>query len=131
VPVLGPGEGERLDTETRAFVIKGDREELSINEVDAGPDFEGVGPHYHERHVDAFYIVEGELEFLMDGETVRAGAGTSVVVPPGVVHSFQTVSPQARYINIHAPDAGFLEFMRARHRGEDPAPTSWDNVPVD
>ena len=129
--VVGPGQGERLDDDTRAFVIKADLEEISINEVDAGPGFEGVGPHFHQRHVDAFYILEGELEFVVDGEKIRAGAGSTVVVPPGTVHAFATASPQARYINIHAPDSEFLEFMRARHRGEDPAPTSWDNVPVE
>jgi mannose-6-phosphate isomerase-like protein (cupin superfamily) len=126
--VVGPGEGERLDTETRAFVIKADLEQISINEVDAGPDFEGVGPHFHKRHVDAFFILEGELEFVVDGKTIRAGAGTTLVVPPGVVHSFAPASPQTRYLNIHAPDSGFLEFMRAQHRGED---ADWDSFPAD
>jgi quercetin dioxygenase-like cupin family protein len=126
VSVLGPGEGERFDNETRALAVKVDLEELSMNEVDAGPDFPGVGLHFHKRHVDAFYVLEGELEFTIDGETIRAGAGTAVAVPPGVVHAFRSVSPRARYINIHAPDAGFLELMRARHRGEEPDPTAGD-----
>jgi quercetin dioxygenase-like cupin family protein len=128
VSVFRPGEGERLADETRAFVIKGDVEQISINEVDAGPGFEGVGPHFHKRHVDAFYILEGELEFVVDGTTIRAGAGTTLVVPPGVVHSFAPASPHTRYLNIHAPDSGFLDFMRAQHRGEE---ASWDSWPVE
>src|SRR5437762_2224933 len=50
----------------------------------------GPGPHVHHEHVDAFYIVEGELQFRVgpDIETVRAPAGTFVLVPPSVVHGF-------------------------------------------
>jgi mannose-6-phosphate isomerase-like protein (cupin superfamily) len=128
VSVIGPGDGERLDDETRAFVIKADLEQISINEVQAGPGFEGVGPHFHKRHVDAFFILEGELEFVVDGGTIRAGAGTTLVVPPGVVHSFAPASPRAWYLNMHAPDSGFLEFMRAQHRGEQ---VGWDSFPAD
>jgi quercetin dioxygenase-like cupin family protein len=129
--VSGPGEGERLDNETRTFLVKADLEELSINEVDAGPGFEGVGPHFHKRHADVFYVLEGELEFTVDGETIRAGAGTIVAALPGVVHAFTSVSPRVRYINIHAPDAGFINLMRARHRGEEPDPATGDIWEVD
>jgi quercetin dioxygenase-like cupin family protein len=56
---------------------------------EAGPD-----PHIHLRHVDAFYIVEGELEFGVGPEVewVRAPARTFVLVPPNVVHTFRNAS---------------------------------------
>jgi quercetin dioxygenase-like cupin family protein len=108
--VLGHGEGERLN---ERIVVKIERPELSVNEVNVGPDFEGPGPHFHKEHVDAFYVLEGELEFINGTETLRAGPGTTVAVPPGIVHGFTNPGPGgARYLNIHAPDAGFIAYLR-------------------
>jgi quercetin dioxygenase-like cupin family protein len=124
--LLGPGEGERLN---ERIVVKIERPELSVNEVDVGPGFQGPGPHFHKEHVDAFYVLEGELEFINGTETVRAGPGTSVAVPPGIVHGFTNPGRgRARYLNIHAPDGGFIEYLRRAVAGEDFA---WDSYDVD
>jgi quercetin dioxygenase-like cupin family protein len=125
--VIEPGGGERLGTHIR---VKLERPELSVNEVAVGPDFVGTGPHYHEHHVDAFYVLEGELEILCGTETLRAGAGASVAVPPGIVHGFTSseAHERTRYLNLHAPDSGFIEYIRRRTRGED---AEWDSIDVD
>ncbi|HEX2432762.1 MAG TPA: cupin domain-containing protein [Gaiellaceae bacterium] len=124
--LLGPGEGERLN---ERIVVKIERPEISVNEVDVGPEFEGPGPHFHKEHVDAFYVLEGELEFINGTETLRAGAGTTVAVAPGIVHGFTNPGPgRARYLNIHAPDGDFIEYLRRAIAGEDFA---WDSFDVD
>ena len=125
--VIGPGEGERLGQHLR---VKLDHPELCITEATVGPDFEGAGPHYHEHHVDAFYVLEGELEIILGTETFRAGPGTSAVVPPEVVHGFTSSGPgTTRYLNLHAPDAGFLDYLRQRIGGDPDA--RFDSVDVD
>lgn len=49
-------------------------------------------------------MVEGELQFLLDGETVGAPAGTFVGVPPGVVHAFRNLTGvTARWVGTIAP----------------------------
>lgn len=124
--LLRPGEGERLN---ERIVVKIELPELSVNEVNVGPDFEGPGPHFHKEHVDAFYVLEGELEFINGTETLRAGPGTTVAVPPGIVHGFTNPGPGgARYLNIHAPDAGFIEYLRRAIVGEN---FEWDSYDVD
>jgi mannose-6-phosphate isomerase-like protein (cupin superfamily) len=121
------GEGERLEGEHRELLVKAVRPELDFLVYHVGPGYRGPGPHYHERHVDSFYVFEGELEFTLVGETVRAGAGTYVLVPPGVVHAFTNPGPaHARFLNIHAPERGFVEYLRARDRGEDVDPAKYD-----
>lgn len=71
------------------------------------PHGEGPGLHAHPDEDDSFYMLEGELIFTVDGEEVVAGAGTFVLVPPGVPHSFRNRSDViARFVNVHAP-AGF------------------------
>jgi len=127
--VNGPGEGELLGGKDRAFLVKVARPELSLIEYDAGPSYAGASPHYHERHTDAFYVLEGELEFTLGRETVFATAGTAVVAPPGVVHAFtSTGRGRPRFLNVHAPDSGFVEYVRALTRGERVA---FDSVDVD
>jgi quercetin dioxygenase-like cupin family protein len=127
--VNGPGEGELLRGRERTFLIKVDRPELSLIEYDIGPRHAGAKPHYHERHTDAFYVLEGELEFTLGRETVLAPAGTAVVAPPGVVHAFTKASgSRARFLNVHAPDAGFADYLRAVVRRER---ATFDSVDVD
>ena len=123
--LLGPGEGERLGEH---IVVKVELPEVSVNEVSRTGPFEGAGPHFHKEHVDVFYVLEGELEVINGAETVRAGPGTSVVVPPGVVHGFRGPG-DARYLNIHAPDGGFIEYIR-RITG-DGVRVDWDSYDVD
>jgi mannose-6-phosphate isomerase-like protein (cupin superfamily) len=128
--VNGPGEGELLRGRNRTFLIKAARQELSLIEYDAGADYEGASPHFHERHTDAFYVLEGELEFTIGREAgIAAPAGTAVVAPPGVVHGLTNASGgRVRFLNVHAPDAGFAGYIRAAVRGERAA---FDNVDVD
>ncbi len=124
--VLGPGEGERLNGR---IVVKLEAPQISVNEVDVGPDFEGPGPHFHKEHVDAFYVLEGTLEFINGDETVRAEAGTAVAVPPSVVHGFTNAGPgRARYLNIHAPDGRFIEYLRHALAGKK---FEWDSFDVE
>jgi len=129
VIVHGPGQGERLN---ERIVVKVERPELSINEVDVGPDFEGPGPHFHKAHVDAFYVLEGRIAFTIGTKNVLAGPGTSVAVPPRIVHAFTNAGPgRACYLNIHAPDQGFIELLRRRIRGEEFDETEHDIWDVD
>ena len=75
----------------------------------------GPSPHIHRRHVDAFFVIEGELEFDVGPElgAVRARAGTFVLVPPFVVHTFANKSTAtAMWLNFHAPSTGFLAYVR-------------------
>ena len=105
--VLRPGEGETL----RGSVIKTARPELSVLEVSVPPGME-VAPHLHRAHSDAFYVLEGELEFSVGEEAVHAGPGAFVLSPAGVVHGFRNTGPvTARVLNLHAP-GGFAEYLR-------------------
>jgi quercetin dioxygenase-like cupin family protein len=75
----------------------------------------GAEPHFHRRHVDAFYVVDGELTFRIGPSLtpVQAGPGTFVQVPPGVVHAFDNESDSvARWLNFHGPSTGFAAYLR-------------------
>jgi quercetin dioxygenase-like cupin family protein len=113
--VMLPGEGERTAVERRVAYIKASLPELTLSVFELEPGFEGLEPHRHDDHIDSFYVLEGDAEFLLGDETVRAGTGTFVAAPPGFVHTFGNPGPAgARLLNMHAPDAGFADFLRSQ-----------------
>jgi mannose-6-phosphate isomerase-like protein (cupin superfamily) len=103
--VVPPGEGHRVgNVEFLARTADTPRFNLGIIEIAAGRELE---PHTHTEEDDAFYILDGELTFLFGDREERAGAGTFVLVPPGVEHGFRnSTEAPVRMLNIHAP-AGF------------------------
>lgn len=48
----------------------------------------GAKTHYHERSSEAFYVLEGRFEMVVDGEKILLEKGGYVVVPPGAKHAF-------------------------------------------
>jgi quercetin dioxygenase-like cupin family protein len=110
---LPPGDGERLVTNTRVATIKVGRDELALVEFELEPGFVGPDPHSHDDHIDSFYVLEGQPEFLAGDETLRLGPGSFVAAPLGFRHTFGNPGPErARLLNIHAPSRGFHEFLR-------------------
>jgi quercetin dioxygenase-like cupin family protein len=110
--VCRPGDGERFDRGNRVLRILGDVDQLSVIEIAFDATF-AVEPHVHDDHADSFYVLEGEVEFTVDDEVVRAGPGTFVLAPPGTRHGFRNSGPgRAQMLNLHAPDAGFADGVR-------------------
>ena len=86
----------------------------------------GPGPHIHTREDETFYVVEGEIEFLLGEELVVAGAGDFVNVPRGVVHRFQNVSGETARLVLTFTPAGIEGFFRETL---DVAPGGSEDVP--
>jgi quercetin dioxygenase-like cupin family protein len=108
-----PGEGERLESNNRVATIKLGREELALIEFELDAGFEGPDPHSHDDHVDSFYVLEGEVDFLVGDEWLRLPARSFVAAPIGVTHAFANRDGQhARLLNIHAPSTGFHDRLR-------------------
>jgi quercetin dioxygenase-like cupin family protein len=66
----------------------------------------GPPPHIHTREDETFYLLEGQLEFLLGDETVVAGAGDFVNVPRGTVHRFQNTGAQTARVLLTFTPAG-------------------------
>jgi uncharacterized cupin superfamily protein len=111
--VVSPGGGRRVgNVELLAESAETTRFNLAIFEKEPGT--EGPEAHVHADEDDSFYILEGELEFVIAGETLTAGPGTFVLVPPGIEHTFANRSDRpVRVLNIHAP-AGWDLRLRGR-----------------
>ena len=103
------------DRPERTIRILADLPELCLTWTRYVPGEEGPGPHIHKEHLDAFFILTGELNFGLgpEVERVMAKPGTFVLAPPEVVHTFRNDGPaDATWLNFHAPSKGFASFLR-------------------
>lgn len=50
-----------------------------------------VEPHFHKEHAEVFYVIEGQVEWTVGGETHLMGPGSLVYIPPDTVHSVKVV----------------------------------------
>jgi mannose-6-phosphate isomerase-like protein (cupin superfamily) len=119
-----------LRTDRREISLLVATDSLSLTLANQAADEHVAGPHIHHEHMDAFYVLEGELTFEIgaERETITVGAGTLVAAPPSLAHAFRTGSKQpARWLTIHAPDGGFTAFMRGLRDG---VAVEWDIAPV-
>jgi mannose-6-phosphate isomerase-like protein (cupin superfamily) len=110
--VVPPGGGHVLgNVEFLARTVDTPRFNLSIIEIVPGRELEA---HVHDAEDDAFYILSGELTFVLADGDVPAPPGSFVLVPPGVEHGFRNDgSEPVRMLNIHAP-GGFDERIGLR-----------------
>jgi mannose-6-phosphate isomerase-like protein (cupin superfamily) len=111
---IGPKGGERVERAGRRYRIVCELPELEVIEARFGADFEGVEPHAHGDHADCFYVLNGEAEFTLDGEIVRAGSGSFIAAPIGTLHGFRNAADgELIMLNVHAPGVGFTSRLRA------------------
>lgn len=111
--VSGPGDGERLVSGNRVALLKGAAPQMSFAEFEYDGPFAGPDLHRHRDDVDSFYLLAGELEITVEETQSAAGPGTLASVPPGVAHTFaHPGAGRVRFLNIHAPEAGFADFLR-------------------
>ena len=60
--------------------------------------------HVHPDRVEAFWVLDGQAEFELDGQLVTVGPGGFVLVPGGVAHTFGAPEAAAAHVLVlHAP----------------------------
>ncbi len=104
--VVLPGGGRRIGN-VEFLCLSADSPRINVALITMAPGRHGPPVHEHQSEDDAFFILEGELTFVVADREIVAPVGTFVLVPPGISHTFANrgVDP-ARMLNIHAP-AGF------------------------
>jgi quercetin dioxygenase-like cupin family protein len=107
--VVPPGSGEQLTIRggsTLAFKAVGAHTggAFSLHERRVPPGGRRPPAHIHPDRTEAFWVLGGEAEFELDGELVTAVAGSFVLVPGGVAHTFgASATAPAHLLVLHAP----------------------------
>ena len=61
-------------------------------------------PHSHVGNEEAYFVLDGTVEFRVAGEVFQGTNGAFVLVPAGEVHTFgNTTDEPARLLVLHAP----------------------------
>ncbi len=112
----------------------GDR--YTLVEIKTAPGA-GAPPNHHAGEDECFFVLEGQFEFLVDGQTISATAGDFVKIPDGAVHAFTCTGDRpGRLIGINAPglmhDIFFTQAGEAMPDGttEVPAPDGPPDIPA-
>jgi mannose-6-phosphate isomerase-like protein (cupin superfamily) len=107
--VSQPGEGEIIRIPLgRDIVVKATGPETggaySVLEFTAPAGGEFTIPHVHRGAEEGWYVLEGELTFRMADQTIHAPAGSFVLAPRGMLHSFGNMGTEtARYLELFSP----------------------------
>jgi mannose-6-phosphate isomerase-like protein (cupin superfamily) len=103
---LPPGGGRAFGPGSHAKVEFGQSDDFAVFEHALPPAWPGTPLHLHRAYDEAFYVIEGSVEFSLDGTRTDCPAGTFVFVPHGSTHGFgnPALAP-ARLLVITSPGA--------------------------
>jgi mannose-6-phosphate isomerase-like protein (cupin superfamily) len=112
---VASGEGKTLWVLGDLYEFKATGEDtggtFALWETTTPPGNPGPPPHIHHNEDEAFYILEGELELMVEGRASVVGAGTFVNILKGTLHTFKNAgTTPARFLGLVAP-AGFEGFF--------------------
>jgi quercetin dioxygenase-like cupin family protein len=108
-------------------LVRGEQSSGRVGIVESVMPADAAGPFLHSHDFDeAFYVLTGELTFLLDGDLMTVGAGGFAFAPGGVPHTFTNRgTTDAHYLMVITP-AGFeREFGRRAARKEGVEPPEW------
>ena len=116
VSIVGPDGGEVIELGPARVRILEDgaatAHRLGIAEVVLAPHSDGPPQHRHAKHDEGFYVVSGTARFTVGTAVHDAPAGTLVMVPPGVPHTFANPGDQpVVMINTFSPDL-YVQYFR-------------------
>lgn len=104
---------------------------LGANRLALGPGADGARPHHHARSTELFYVLDGTLEFFLDGALSTVGAGGLVVVPPGLPHAFGAAAGvPADIVSVLTPGVERFEYFRTLGRIQDGSTSFADLLPL-
>jgi len=70
-----------------------------------------LGLHLHRQHAETFYILDGDVNFCIDGDWTTAAPGTCIHIPPGIPHAVDLPPGRTgRMLMIYQP-SGFDQYL--------------------
>ena len=111
--VLNPGEGKMIPVPGHKVWLKLTGEDtegrFSLLEVELVGD--GPPQHIHKNEDESFYVLEGEVKFLLGEHTSIAKAGSFVSIPRGTRHAFCRVDKKSAKLLATFTPAGMEKFF--------------------
>lgn len=110
--------GSDADADRYDFVLKHEDTEGRFSLVDMvlHPTFDSSPGHSHREHSETFYVIDGQVEWTVEGETQVLEPGDTVYIPPFAHHIARVLGGEtARMLLIWEPagwETGMAESAR-------------------
>lgn len=72
---------------------------------------EGSGNHYHVNEDETFFVINGTLQFYVDGDQFCARAGATVYIPRNATQSLRNLNSKPVHIQILFAPAGIEKYL--------------------
>ncbi|MGA7858496.1 MAG: cupin domain-containing protein [Terracidiphilus sp.] len=79
--------------------------------IQTSPPGGGPPPHSHENEDEVFFVLEGDYEFLQNGEWTKAVPGKAVYGPRGHFHTFRNAGTTEGRMLIFIAPAGLERYF--------------------
>jgi len=103
-----PTDQMRLDRGTMAKLCGGYNGALNVDmHINILKPDSGQGPyHYHAESDNVYFVLEGEILVVVEGEEFRLARHDALFIPPGLKHATSNCGDvPAHFIEIYAPSA--------------------------
>ncbi len=106
--ILAPDEGRVFSIGGDRVTVKGVSGALGVGfaliDYRAAPGMPGPPLHVHEDIDEGWYLLEGQLDVSLGDDRRRVGAGSFLLVPHGIPHTFANAGETwARWIGVLSP----------------------------
>ena len=111
---LEAGEGERMLTGDQLFVFLANNTSTGgsfISLTTQGPRGERIPKHFHEKHTENFFCLEGRMTMWVGDEEIELHTGDFVHAPPGTIHAYRLDGPHNNFPGVLTPGI-FEPFFR-------------------
>jgi quercetin dioxygenase-like cupin family protein len=112
--IVAAGQGQNYDWANDHIFVKTPQDltngRLTVVEDTLKPGFH-LPRHYHKQMIEIFYILEGEITFQFDDETISATHGMTLNIPPNTWHDVRC-ERGGKLITIFSP-GGFDLYLKA------------------
>ena len=131
VRFVSNGQGTRLN-------VLGDSQRILLTAEDTAGNYAlvenynspgvSIPLHLHRNEDETFYVVTGEVDFQINGEIVRASAGTTVYLPRNAPHSFTVVGSEPAKMLMMLMPAGLEKYFEELSRLPSDEPPDMEKV---
>ncbi len=112
--VLADGGGERFGGNTFCARNANTGGQFLFLMTEGGGVGPGIGAHFHARHTEDFFALDGETAAWAYGQDVRIKSGDFIQAPPRHLHGFRMMQPYNRFVGFLTPGIFETFFTRGQ-----------------
>lgn len=116
ISIVGPQGGEHVNLGSVKMRILEDggttAQRMGLTVSTLPPHTDGPAQHRHTAHDEGFYIISGTARFTSGNDVQDAPAGSLIMIPPGVPHTFANPGVEPMMLLTTFSPAFYVQYFR-------------------